>query len=345
MAQRAALTIKQLARDLCVLHHLCFTRGCSATASVSTSQLTQVSRTTLLMETHPSFSTQKEPIVSSFPLPAPGLAVFMEGRGMTPPYQHPYTTLRALKDKNLLPPNASAARSGDFPHNNTGHNTLLETCSRRAGGKQPCVYLIVPVTVSLGRPRNEVREPGADLYTDDHNQIFMQQEETFPLPVERSRGSASRLPAQSTDANEFMLKSERTKEESKQTNESNRQLAETAGNVISLSRVWQSNFSWPKVKESQAAAPQPLFAVLSLQPPPAAPRGLFWSLLNGSLGKLPQAPKQAGTPHLSVVDSWTHSIPPSPPTAPVPLRTQCSRLAAACQPHSRLTHPVPLQSP
>lgn len=111
-AQQAALTIKQLARALCVPHHLCFTRGCSATASVSTSQLTQVSRTTLLMETHPSFSTQKEPIVSSFPLPAPGLAVFMEGRGMTPPYQHPYTTLRALKDKNLLPPNASAARWG-----------------------------------------------------------------------------------------------------------------------------------------------------------------------------------------------------------------------------------------
>lgn len=63
------------------------------------------------------------------------------------------------------------------------------------GGKLPCVYFIVPVIVSLGRPQNEAREPGADLCTDDHNQIFMQQEESFPLPAERSRGSASRLPA------------------------------------------------------------------------------------------------------------------------------------------------------
>lgn len=109
-AQRAALTMKQLARALCVLHHLYFTRGCSTTASVSTRQLTQVSRTTLLMETHPSFSTQNEPFVSSFPLPAQVLAVFMGGRGMAPPYQHPYTTLQAPKDENLLPPNGSTAR-------------------------------------------------------------------------------------------------------------------------------------------------------------------------------------------------------------------------------------------
>lgn len=65
---------------------------------------------------------------------------------------------------------------------------------------------------------------------------------------------------------------ERTKEESKQTNESNRQLAETAGNVISPSRVRQSNFSWPKVKESQSSStlapiccPQP--AAHSSSPP------------------------------------------------------------------------------
>lgn len=99
MAQRAALTIKQLARDLCVLHHLCFTRGCSATASVLFSW-----RLTLI------FLLKRSPLSPASHYQPRGLAVFMEGRGMTPPYQHPYTTLRALKDKNLLPPNASAAR-------------------------------------------------------------------------------------------------------------------------------------------------------------------------------------------------------------------------------------------
>lgn len=72
-----------------------------------------------------------------------------------------------------------------------------------------------------------------------------------------------------------------------------------------------------------------------LQQPPVAGSG---HCSMGSLGELPQAPKQAETPHLSVADSWKHSIPPSPPTAPVPLRTQRSRLGCglpAPQPPSR----------
>lgn len=89
-----------------------FTRGCLTTASVTTCWLTQRIRTTFLMKIHPYLFYSKQVLCLQLPTTNPATHIYGRERNCTisPTFARylENTILKdlALKDKNLLPPNA-----------------------------------------------------------------------------------------------------------------------------------------------------------------------------------------------------------------------------------------------